>query len=305
MSCSWWLVGLFALLFQVPPPDAGEEAGRELETAQRTILARESSELTKLSDDLSAKGETGGTAGPRVQRLPRPAKPDGATRFVPLPEIVPPRTANKSGAEKARLDAIQVRSASELFETGEASGPDRTTALLAGERMPPRRTGTTAGSPRGASITGSHPVRGGLGNALCRPANQERARRSPEVRLGGRRLATAPRARRAARTAVPRREGPLAPRRGCRPAPRRMETTLADLHRALRNPDQFATRRGDRLRTAPGSLPRPVHVAHGRYPRREHPDGAAIPRVDACRRADVQAACDLLFRIEEAVRSTI
>ena len=28
MSCSWWLVGLFALLFQVPPPDAGEEAGR-------------------------------------------------------------------------------------------------------------------------------------------------------------------------------------------------------------------------------------------------------------------------------------
>jgi hypothetical protein len=115
MSCSWWLVGLLAFLLQVPRPDAGEEVGRELETARRTILARDASELSRLADELAGKGETQAAAEVRA-RVPRPPKPDGATRFVPLPEIVPPQAASKTGAGKARLEEIRDRSASELFE---------------------------------------------------------------------------------------------------------------------------------------------------------------------------------------------
>ena len=115
MSCSWWLVGLSAFLLQVPRPDAWEEIGRELDAARRTILARESSELSKLADQLSKKGGTQAAAEVRA-RLTRPTKPDGATRFVPLPDIVPPQPVSKAGTGKARLDEIQIRSGSELFE---------------------------------------------------------------------------------------------------------------------------------------------------------------------------------------------
>jgi hypothetical protein len=124
MSCSSWLVGLLVLINQVPAPDAGEEAGRELENARRTIQAREASDLTKLASRLSEAGETQAAAEVRA-KLPRASGPDGATRFVPLPAIVPPQPASKPGAGKAPLDEIQVRSATELFKLAkQAAGAD-------------------------------------------------------------------------------------------------------------------------------------------------------------------------------------
>ncbi len=124
MSCSWWLVGLMAVGFQVPPPDAGEEVGRALENARRTILAREAAELTKLGSQLSEVGETG-AAAEVLAKVPAPRKPDGATRFVPLPDIVPAPVASKSGVGKVRCDEIRSRSAATLFALAKsAAGSD-------------------------------------------------------------------------------------------------------------------------------------------------------------------------------------
>jgi hypothetical protein len=124
MSCSWWLVGLLALPLQIPRPDAGERAGRELEAARRSILTRERADLEKLADELSRTGSTQAAAEVRG-RLPRPARPDGATRFVPLLDIVPARPASQPGAGLSRLHDIQARSSSALFDLAKrAAGSD-------------------------------------------------------------------------------------------------------------------------------------------------------------------------------------
>ncbi len=115
MWCSWWLVGLLALPLQVPRPGAGEEAGRELEAARRSILAREATDLRNWAEELSGMGAAQVAADVR-SRLPRPVKPDGATRFVPLADMVPAQPASKSDARSPRLQEILRRSASELFE---------------------------------------------------------------------------------------------------------------------------------------------------------------------------------------------
>jgi hypothetical protein len=115
MSSSWWLVGLLALPLQVPRPDEGENLGRQLEAARRSILAREAAELGKLAEEVSRKGSAQAAAEVRA-RLPRPMHLDGATRFVPLLDVVPAQPANQHGAGPARFPEIRTRSASEFFD---------------------------------------------------------------------------------------------------------------------------------------------------------------------------------------------
>ena len=127
MSCAWCVVGLLTVLNQVPAPDAGEEMGRELEKARQAILTREASELTKLADQLSARGEARHAAEVR-ERLPRSPLPNGPSRFVPLPDIVSPKAAIKLAPGMAQLDEILGRSASDFFQLAKqaaASDPPR------------------------------------------------------------------------------------------------------------------------------------------------------------------------------------
>ena len=63
MSCSWWLVGLLVLPLQVPRPDAGENVGRQLETARRSILAREAADLGSLGRRIIQDGGRTGRRG--------------------------------------------------------------------------------------------------------------------------------------------------------------------------------------------------------------------------------------------------
>jgi len=114
MLSTWWLAGLLAFPLQVPRPDEGEKLGRELESARTSILATEADELTGLAEELAKRGETRAVADVRA-RLPRPIERDGATRFVPMPEVVGPPT-HRDRAANARLDEIQSRSATALFE---------------------------------------------------------------------------------------------------------------------------------------------------------------------------------------------
>src|SRR6185312_9088212 len=95
--------------------------------AQRSILEREASSLKDLAERLDRGGHAEPARAVRA-RLPRPATPDGPTRFVPLPDAVPPSPPAGSGRPDARLEAILERSATELFEL----------AQRAAKAVPPR-----------------------------------------------------------------------------------------------------------------------------------------------------------------------
>ena len=87
----WCSVGLIGLLlssrFQVPAPAPGTEAAHELESARRSILAREAAELSSLAEQFGQEGED--RRRPAGSRADPPAgRADGPTRFVPLPEVV-------------------------------------------------------------------------------------------------------------------------------------------------------------------------------------------------------------------------
>jgi len=113
MSCSGWLVGL-CLLAQVPPPSPGTEAAQKFEAARHSIIAREAAELNGLAEQLVRQGET--QAARQVRGLiPRPAPPDGATRLMPLPEVIEHGTGVKE-ASPAGLVEIRARAAAELFD---------------------------------------------------------------------------------------------------------------------------------------------------------------------------------------------
>ena len=86
MSCPGLMVGLL-VLGQVPPPTLGTDAARELEAARRSIVASEAAQLKGLAEQLASRGDKRGRRRVR-ERIPRPARPDGPTRFMPLPEVV-------------------------------------------------------------------------------------------------------------------------------------------------------------------------------------------------------------------------
>ncbi len=127
MTCTWWLAALLFLPLQVPRPFSGEDVSRELEAARRSIVERESAGLKGLADRLAAESKA--DAAPAVRsRIPRPAEPDGPTRFVPLPNVVPARPPVNSDRRDPRLETILARSATEFFEL----------ARRAAKAVPPR-----------------------------------------------------------------------------------------------------------------------------------------------------------------------
>src|ERR1700733_7416460 len=115
MCCTCWLVGLLVLPLQVPPPAVVDDVSGELESARRAIIEKEAAALTGLADQLARDGDP--ESARMVQaRLPRPSTPDGATRFVPLPDVVPPHPVDGPAKASARLEKILARSAAELFD---------------------------------------------------------------------------------------------------------------------------------------------------------------------------------------------
>jgi hypothetical protein len=113
MQLSGWLVGIW-LLAQVPAPSPGTDAEQALESALRSIVERETAELSRLAQQLVGNGETAAAAHVTA-RIPRPADPDGATRFLPLPEVAERRSAGPNGSP-VRLVEIENRTARDLFD---------------------------------------------------------------------------------------------------------------------------------------------------------------------------------------------
>jgi Protein of unknown function (DUF1570) len=115
MICPGLLVGLL-VWGQVPPPNLGADASRELEAARRSIVTNEAAQKKGLAERLAKEGDIAGDQRVRA-RIVGPADPDGPTRFVPLPEVVAARPPEQ-GREVWRegLDEIEARAASELMK---------------------------------------------------------------------------------------------------------------------------------------------------------------------------------------------
>ncbi|AMV37470.1 DUF1570 domain-containing protein [Planctomyces sp. SH-PL62] len=113
------LLAALALTLQVPPPTTGVERAQELEADARAILARESEALQSLADRLTKQGETKGAA--EVRKLSPPTPEGPATRLVPLPDVVEPRSGLASVAASGTdwgqdLEAIRKTAGESFFE---------------------------------------------------------------------------------------------------------------------------------------------------------------------------------------------
>ena len=113
MTCWFGMLGL-CLVLQVPSPEPPLEAHKKLEAERRSIIARETAELTTLADVLSRQANT---EAARLVRsaLAAPASHDGPTRFFPLPEVVEPHTATEPRLP-AEAEGIRARAAAALFD---------------------------------------------------------------------------------------------------------------------------------------------------------------------------------------------
>jgi hypothetical protein len=90
------IIGVLLILGQVPPPALGAGPAGELDDAKRSIIAVERAQLEGLARRLAHEGNR--LAADRIsERLPRPTDPDGPTRFLPLPEIVPACPGDQDG----------------------------------------------------------------------------------------------------------------------------------------------------------------------------------------------------------------
>ena len=206
-----WLIGL-CLLGQVPPPLLGNDAAQELEAARRSSIAREAAELNRLAEQLARLGKTQAVSQVRGL-IPRPAPPDGATRLMPLPEVVERGSGDKE-ASPTGLVEIRNRTAAELFELAQRR-QGRVTAIRACQRVPPRSSGTAARSQGGAEAPRLRAASWGLGQAVCRWGAPKGEHGSSDLRLATRGLDTAPRPRRVARAGCfAAEEGAVAPHRG-------------------------------------------------------------------------------------------
>ena len=112
MPVGWWLAAVLAVPLQVPAPTSGAGLARELDAARRAILGREETALGGLAEQLAQKGDAQGAQAVR-SHISRHVAPDGAARFVPLPEIVPPRPAVEASAWAGQLGEIRSRAAIE------------------------------------------------------------------------------------------------------------------------------------------------------------------------------------------------
>jgi hypothetical protein len=139
MSWVALLAGLLLSWLQVPrpAPSSSTDVARELESGRRAIMARESNELGSLAAELE-KGKEISAARLVWEKRLQPVTPDGPTHIMPLPEVVPSQTPDealpsRSGAAntpgsapsdgpeawRKRLNAIQSRAASDLFQLAE------------------------------------------------------------------------------------------------------------------------------------------------------------------------------------------
>ena len=100
------------LLAQVPSPDAGLKASEGLRQAGKAIFETERQKL----ESLAAKHAGDPTAAAFVKsHLPPAARPDGASRFVLIPEVVPAKPAESEVVWREDFQAIRSKSAKEAF----------------------------------------------------------------------------------------------------------------------------------------------------------------------------------------------
>jgi len=126
----------WAVFLQVPPPSTANDVARELESARRWVLTRESAALDELAEELTRLNQP--EAAAELRKLPHSAaSPDGPTRVIPLPEVVGPGGKPPAGADRVsgredprsvlRLDPqrrakfaeIRSEAASKLFEVAQ------------------------------------------------------------------------------------------------------------------------------------------------------------------------------------------
>lgn len=121
---------LFALglVFQVPSPNASARESARLHGEYRALIEGETKRLEALAAKLGAAKESRAAELVR-SHLPASTPPGGASRFIPLPEVVPPpepvaadRPAEKWGDE---LESIRSASASALFSLAEKAANTR------------------------------------------------------------------------------------------------------------------------------------------------------------------------------------
>ena len=113
------VLGCLAILvmvpLQVPRPFAAEETRRELHEADRAIRRAELEGLERLADELARSGDAEGARAAR-SRIPVPEDPDGPTRFVAMPGVVPARPAASPTPVEQRIHVIRSRSASAFLD---------------------------------------------------------------------------------------------------------------------------------------------------------------------------------------------
>src|SRR6516225_7526542 len=77
------------LVFQVPPPNASAQESERLHAEYRALIEDEAKRLEELAAQLSEAKES--KAAELVRSIsPASTSFGGASRFVPLPEVVPP-----------------------------------------------------------------------------------------------------------------------------------------------------------------------------------------------------------------------
>lgn len=115
MMSVWWIAAMVLLPLQIPRPQSGEEAARELHAAYRSILDSEANDLDKLAGKPDEVRDP--AAARRVQvRRDQPRSPDGPTRFVPLPHVVAPSAAIEKAGGEAQAEEIRSHSAKAFFD---------------------------------------------------------------------------------------------------------------------------------------------------------------------------------------------
>jgi len=121
-----WVVGA-VLVLQVPPPNSGASPATELRREARALREQETGQLKALAERLRARGDSAAVA--EVLARVEPARPaGGATRFVPLPEVVPapakglanvPARGPIDAAWRTELQATRSATARGLFALAE------------------------------------------------------------------------------------------------------------------------------------------------------------------------------------------